>query len=203
MNRKNAWIFYCRFGGGLFYLLNKVLLALSEGKVGPLRRKLKITGWITYLIGVPAWAVILVGNHDWIAASIQVGAIPAMLLGVYSSYNDQKKTPKRFIRIVGLCTYSALFFGILCSVRHHGGMLSTSQILELGVMFGFLLGSFLMAKKNPLGWLFFMPMNLCMAALMFLEDQHIMMAQQLVSLGFVIYGLKTHIRHHDGVLLAV
>jgi len=54
-------------------------LRLQKEKKKNTQRRLKIIGWIIYLSGVPAWVIILIGKHDWIAASIEAGGIPAML----------------------------------------------------------------------------------------------------------------------------
>lgn len=176
--------------GGVSYLANKVLFALSESKQGQPKKNLKINGWVIYILGVPAWVTILVSHHDWIAASIEAGGIPAMLLGLYNAYHDNQRSHRWFNKFVTLCTYSSLTFGLLYSVKHHGGITSISQVLEMGVMLGFLIGSYLMAKNNPAGWLFFMLMNLSMGALMLLQDKPILVAQQLVSLCFVVYGFN-------------
>jgi hypothetical protein len=176
--------------GGGFYLINKILFALSESKQDLLKKQLKIIGWIIYILGVPAWVIILVGHQDWIAASIEAGGIPAMLLGLYNTYHDHKKPHKIFNYFVSFSTYAALAFGLIYSVNFHGGISSISQILEIGVMLGFLLGSFYMAKNSPNGWLFFMLMNISMASLMYLQEKPILMAQQLLSLCFVVYGFK-------------
>jgi len=174
---------------GGFYLINKVLFAFAEGKSNDVKRNIKIKAWIIYILGVPAWVAILVAHQNWIAASIEAGAIPAMLLGLYNTYHNNKKHNKWFNRIVAWCTYTSLAFGVIYSVLTHGGIVSISQLLEVGVMMGFLLGSFAIAKNNPVGWLFFILMNLSMASLMLLQDKPILMAQQLLSLLFVVYAL--------------
>jgi hypothetical protein len=176
--------------GGSFYLTNKILFALSEGKHGKTKKYLKVSGWSFYILGVPAWVIILVGHEDWIAASIEAGGIPAMLLGLYNTCHDNNRPHKAFNAFVTLCTYSSLAFGLIYSLSIHGGITSVSQILEVGVMLGFLMGSYFMAKNNPNGWLFFMLMNLSMASLMFLQEKPILMVQQLLSLCFVIYGFN-------------
>ncbi|WP_040726700.1 hypothetical protein [Thiomicrorhabdus sp. Kp2] len=183
--------FILQIWGGLFYLLNKILFALAEGKKVPLKKKLKVSGWSIYILGVPAWVIILIDHHNWIAASIEAGGIPAMLLGLYNTYHDYKKPNKGFNAFVTLCTYSSLALGVTYSLYVHGGITSISQVLEIGVMLGFLLGSYYLAKNNPNGWLFFMLMNLSMASLMFLQDKPILMAQQLLSFCFVLYGFNT------------
>ena len=175
------------WGGGC-YLANKILFSVSESRAESIRRKLKVSGWLVYILGVPAWVIILVSNNDWIAASIEAGGIPAMLLGLYNTIHNHRRVNRAFNRVVSLCTYSSLVFGLSFSVYHHGGINSLTQVLEVGVMLGFLLGSYLLAKGNLNGWLFFMLMNSSMASLMFIQDKPVLMAQQLVSLCFVIYG---------------
>ena len=176
--------------GGAFYLLNKMLFAFSEAKVAQQKRKLTMLAWASFLIGVPAWLIILVGQGNWIAASVEAGGIPAMLLGLYNTYYNNQRPNKLFNRVVTLSTYLSLAVGLSFSLWVHVGVTSITQVLEMGVMLGFLFGSYLMAKSNPKGWLFFMLMNLSMASLMLMQDKVILMLQQLVSLGFVIYGYR-------------
>ena len=181
------------WGGGL-YLLNKVFFALAEGRPDAVKRKLRILGWIVYLLGVPAWVIILVSKHDWIAAAIEAGGVPAMLFGLLNACQNTDSPNKTLDFVTSLITYAALIFGLGYSVYDFGGITSGSQILEIGVMIGFLLGSYLLAKKNSYGWLFFMLMNGSMAALMFLQHKPLLSIQQLVSLCFVIYGFTVAMR---------
>ena len=176
--------------GGGFYLINKMLFALSENKQDIVKKKFKTLGWIIYILGVPAWVIILVGHQNWIAASIEAGAVPAMLLGLYNTYHDHKKPHKRFNQFVSFSIYGSIVFGLIHSFNLYGGLTSLTQILEIGVMLGFLLGSYYMAKNNANGWLFFMLMNLSMASLMFIQAYPILMAQQLLSFFFVLYGFQ-------------
>lgn len=176
--------------GGGFYLINKILFSLSENKQDIVKKKLKIIAWIIYILGVPAWVIILVGQQNWIAGSIEAGAIPAMLLGLYNTYHDHKKQHKRFNQFVSVSIYGSIVFGLVHSFNIYGGLTSVTQILEIGVMLGFLLGSYYMAKNNANGWLFFMLMNLSMASLMYLQGYPILIAQQLLSFIFVLYGFQ-------------
>lgn len=175
--------------GGGFYLLNKLLFAVAQGKPAALHKKISLLAWVIYILGVPAWVIILLGHQNWIAASIEAGGVPAMLLGIYNTYHDNRKHNRFFNRFVAFCTYASLLFGLSYSVFVHGGIVSVTQLLEIGVMMGFLLGSYAVAKNKDVGWLFFMLMNLSMAALMYLQDKPILMAQQLLSLCFVGYAL--------------
>lgn len=182
-------LFLQLWGGGL-YLLNKVFFALAEGKRESLKRKLRIIGWTVYILGVPAWVVILIGKHDWIAASIEAGGIPAMMFGLYNVYRSDVSPSKILDRMTSMFTYGFLVFGVCYSLYDYGGITTVSQILEMGVMIGFLLGSYLLAKKNISGWIFFMLMNCSMATLMLIQHKPLLSVQQLVSLCFVLYGFS-------------
>jgi hypothetical protein len=174
--------------GGGFYLINKILFALAEGKNENTKRQLKLAGWTIYILGVPAWVIILISKHDWIAASIETGGVPSMLFGLFTAYQNAESPNKIFDIVASLFTYVFLILGVSYSVYDYGGITSVSQLLEIGVMIGFLIGSYLLAKNNSYGWLFFMLMNSSMASLMLIQNKPFLSVQQLVSLCFVIYG---------------
>lgn len=186
-------IFFQAWGGG-FYLLNKIFFAFAEGKSKAFKRRLKIAGWLVYLAGVPAWVTILVGKHDWIAASIEAGGVPSMLFGLATAYQGAAHPNKVFDATAAFFTYGFLLLGVGYSVYDYGGITSLSQLLEIGVMIGFLVGSYLLAKNNPHGWGYFMLMNGSMAALMFMQHKPLLGVQQLISLGFVIYGFTVSLK---------
>lgn len=177
------------WGGGA-YLINKILFALGEGKGIDIQRKYKLYGWVTYIFGVPAWVIILLCEQNWIAASIEAGGVPSMLLGLYTVYEGSQAAHRILDRIASLFTYGSIALGVGYSLVDYGGITSFSQLLEIGVMVGFLLGSYLLAKSNRTGWLFFMLMNGSMATLMFIQNKPLLVMQQLVSLSFVVYGFR-------------
>ncbi len=180
--------------GGGFYLLNKIFLAMAEGQGDRTKRKLRILGWVVYLLGVPAWVIILIGKHNWIAASIEAGGVPAMLFGLFNVYQN-KTVPNRVLdALTSTITYAFVILGVCYSLYDYGGLVAVTQLLEISAMTGFLLGSYLLAKHNRIGWLLFMLMNGSMAALMFIQHKPILTAQQLVSLCFVAYGFRMAVR---------
>ena len=189
-----------QFWGGGFYLINKVFFAFAEGKKESTKRRLKIFGWIIYLLGVPAWVIILVNKHDWIAASIEAGGVPAMLFGLFTVYQNKGIPNKIFDFIASLFTYAFLVFGVFYSALDYGGITSVSQILEIGVMIGFLIGSYLLAKNNSYGWPFFILMNGSMGSLMLIQGKPILAVQQVVSLCFVIYGFIVSIKTNHKII---
>ena len=180
--------------GGCFYLFNKVFFALAEGKPPGTKRNLRLAGWMVYILGVPAWVIILVGKHDWIAASIEAGGVPSMLFGLFTAYQNADSPNKIFDFTASIFTYGFLIVGVGTSIYDYGGITSVSQLLEIGVMIGFLIGSYLLAKGNIYGWVFFMLMNGSMASLMLLQHKPLLTVQQLVSLCFVIYGFSASLR---------
>ena len=179
-----------QFWGGASYLINKIFFALAEGKKQNIKRKLKFYGWAIYILGVPAWVLILLSKQNWIAASIEAGGIPSMFLGLYTVYKNSKLPNSIFDKVASFFTYGSIALGVSYSLFDYGGITSFSQVLEMGVMLGFLLGSYLLAKNNRTGWLFFMLMNGSMATLMFVQNKPLLTAQQIVSLSFVIYGFR-------------
>jgi hypothetical protein len=181
---------FLQFWGGGSYLINKIFFALSEGKRKNIKRKLMIYGWAIYIFGVPAWVIILLNEQNWIAASMEAGGVPSMLLGLCTAYRKSGSPNTLFDKIASFFTYGSIALGVGYSLFDYGGITSISQVLEMGVMVGFLLGSYLLAKSNRTGWLFFMLMNGSMATLMFIQHKPLLTAQQIVSLSFVIYGFR-------------
>ena len=179
-------IFLQLWGGG-FYLINKILFSFSESKNHNIKNTFKQYAWSAYIIGAPAWIILLIDKNDWIAASIELGGIPAMLLGLYKTcYKVQAN--QNIENTVKYITYSVILLGLVLSFQHYGGINSLSQFLELGASIGFLMGTYLMSQNNFKGYLYFMLMNINMALLMGLQDKYILMTQQFISLLFVIYG---------------
>jgi hypothetical protein len=170
------------------YLMNKVFFAVAEGRPDAVRRRFKLWGWGVYILGVPGWVVILAGHHNWIAASIEAGGLPSMVLGFASVY-FKDKPPNRFLNTAAkVCVYISLAAGITYSVIDYGGITSVRQILEMAAMAGFLVGSYLLAGNNRSGWLCFMVMNICMGILLQIQGKPLLALQQVASLSFVIYG---------------
>jgi len=179
---------FLQFWGGAFYLLNKILFSLAERKKKREQRQFRIAGWIVYLLGVPAWVIILILKNNWIAASIEAGAIPSMFFGLYNVITNSRKPNRLFDRITSFFTYFFILLGTGYSIHEYGGITTFSQYLEIGTMIGFLMGSYLLAKNRIAGWPFFMLMNASMGTLMLIQAKPILAVQQGISLCFVVYG---------------
>ena len=54
----------------------------ETGKAKETKRAFRITAWAVYLAGIPAWLWIFIQDKRWIAAALEFGGAPAMLLGL-------------------------------------------------------------------------------------------------------------------------
>jgi hypothetical protein len=172
--------------GGTCYLLAKILLAIAEGLSNG--TKCRIIGWFTYLIGIPAWVIILINNNNWVVASNDVGCIPSMILGIITAWKQNIKVNKIFDKFVRYFTFSMILFGIIYSIYYFHGITTFTQILEIFVIIGFLSGSYLLAKNNQKGWLFFALMCISMIILLFIQNKILLAFLQGISIFVVIYG---------------
>ena len=168
--------------GGIFYLLNKIFFSRAErSKTEQLKRSWRIRSWLVYLAGLPAWIIVLISEHNWIAAAVESGGSPAMLIGLIIAWKGRGKEP-RWLDYIAIFS---VIFGLVLSLYEFGGINTVNQLLELGIAAGFLLGSYLLAKDNAHGYFWLMLGNVSCAALMGIQGFYIFMVQQLVSLLFV------------------
>ncbi len=172
--------------GGVGYLLHKIFLSFAENSEQ--KRKLSIYGWSAYLLGLPAWVLILSFKHNWIATAVETGGAPAMLFGLIAAWKGLDDTPPRYKTIAKWFVRVFLTIGIAYSVLDYGGITEWSQGLEIACMIGFLRGTNLLANKDPRGWPWFMLMNASMGILV-MRDNPILAAQQFISFWFDVYGL--------------
>lgn len=169
--------------GGIFYLLNKIFFSQAERKSSETaKEKWQIWAWIVYIIGLPGWTTLFIIKHNWIAFSIEAGGLPAMLLGLIIALRGKGQEPKWLDYV----TIISIVLGIGFSLYDFGGLTSYTQILELSLTTGFLLGTYLLANKNPKGYLWFMLMNLSCGTLMLFQNYPWLAGQQAISLLFVI-----------------
>jgi len=177
---------FLQIWGGIGYLLAKILLAVAEGMNNG--RKLRIIGWFSYLLGIPAWVILLAGKNNWVVAAIDLGSVPSMILGIVIAWKQNNQINKMADIFVKAFTFLMIITGTFYSVYYFHGITTFSQILEILITFGFLSGSYLLAKNNPNGWLLFALMCTCMGILMLIQDKVILVFQQGISLVVVIVG---------------
>ena len=177
---------FLQIWGASCFLLNKIFLAIAENQSDP--RSLLIKAWLVYLLGVPAWEIFFIVDENWIAAAVQIGVVPSMLLGLASAWKNNRPPPDWLSRLSKKLVYIFSAFGLTYSLYSYQGLTALTQVFELMNMIGFLGGTYLLSMRNINGWLYFMPMNIGMGALMAIEENYIMAFQQVISLCFVVYG---------------
>lgn len=177
---------FLQIWGGAAYLIAKILLASAEGMNNG--RKWRIIGWFSYLLGIPAWVILLAKKNSWVVAAIDLGSIPSMILGLVTAWKQDTQVNKLFDIFVKFFTFFMILLGTSYSIYFFHGITTFSQILEILITICFLLGSFLLAKNNPQGWLLFAFMCICMGILMFIQDKTLLVFQQGVSLIVVVAG---------------
>ena len=183
---------FLQIWGGGGYLLAKILLSHAEGLEKD--RPWRIAGWLAYIIGLPAWIIILAGKNNWIAAANEAGGLPALVLGLVFAWKSLDKAPALADWGVKLFTWIMIALGLGYSIYVFRGITAFTQILEMGVTIGFLLGTYLLAKKKPSGWIFFALMLCSMGTLMSLQGKVILIVQQAISLVFAIRGFARGIK---------
>lgn len=175
--------------GGSCYLLNKVFLAFSERfrmrgfESGA--RCWRTVAWVVYLIGLPPWVIVFIAWHNWIAAAVEGSGAPAMILGLVMAIKGRDyKVPRWLDWLAILC----IFFGFGYSLYDFGGLTKINQWLEIGLVAGFLIGTYLLAKDKSSGYLWFVLMHVSCGWLMWIQDCRWMTIQQIISLGFIGYA---------------
>jgi hypothetical protein len=172
--------------GGAGYLFSKIFIARSEfledGK------KWRLAGWITYLAALPAWVFLLAGRQNWIAAAIETAGIPSIILGIVITWKRNNNPNKYADWSIRVFTGMMILLGVIFSICTFGGIKTFSQMLEIVIIFGYLVSNYLLARRSPYAWLMFMTGLVSMGMLMYIQDKIILCVQQLVSLVPVTIG---------------
>lgn len=178
--------------GGIFFLLNKIFLAVSERALiqgaTEFSRKWRIASWVVYLIGLPAWVIIFIQWKNWIAAGVEASGAPAMVLGLVIAVQGKDKKPPRWLDYLAIICIP-LGFGY--SLYDFGGITTINQWLEIGLVLGFLVGTYMLAKENSNGYLWYVLMHTTCGLLMYIQGYPWLLLQQLLSLIFIVDAYQT------------
>ena len=175
--------------GGTGYLLAKILLVRAE--FTDKDRNVRLTGWIVYLFSLPAWVILLASRQNWIASAIETAGVPSIILGIVMTWK-QTNNPNAVIDwSIGIFTCLMIVLGVSYSVYTFNGIKTFSQILEIIIIFGYLVSNYLLAKRNPFAWLMFMTGLVSMSILMYIQGKPLLCIQQLLSLIPAIIGFIT------------
>ncbi|MHB9295254.1 hypothetical protein PilKf_00996 [Pillotina sp. SPG140] len=172
--------------GGIGYFLAKILLVRADFVEND--KNVRLAGWIVYLLGLPAWVILLISEQDWIASAIETAGVPAIILGMVMTWK-QIKNPNKYIDwAIRIFTCIMILTGTIYSIYTFNGIKTFSQILEIIIIFGYLVSNYLLAKRNRYAWLMFMVGLISMSMLMYIQNKPILCIQQLVSLIPVMIG---------------
>ncbi len=152
----------------------------------------KIASWGVYLFGLWFWLIVFVVDYSSIALAVELGGMPAMLLGLVNAVNGKDKEPRWLFITATL----AVVAGLSYSFHHYGGINTWSQAAEIGLSLGFLVGTLLLSRENPHGYALFIIMNICCAWLMYLKGRNVLFVQQIISLAFMIDAYRINLRRH-------
>ena len=172
--------------GGAGYFLSKVFLVRAEFTERD--KNWRLAGWISYLAGMPAWVTLFISRQDWIASAIEIASIPAITLGIVLVWKQTVKPNKSFDLGIKIFNFLIITAGTVYSIYIFNGITTFSQVLEIIIMFSVLSGNYLLAKRNPYGWLMFMIALISTSTLMYIQGKPILCAQQLISLIPAIIG---------------
>jgi hypothetical protein len=188
---------FLQWWGGIGYLLSKILIVRSEFLVND--KNCRLIGWIAYLLALPAWVILLISRKNWIASAVETAGIPSIILGIVITWK-QNNNPNKYIDwSIRIFTGIMILLGIISSIYTFGGIKAFSQILEIIIIFGFLVSNYLLARRSPFAWLMFMAGLISMSILMYIQNKPILCIQQLVSLIPVIIGFKICIKKSKSI----
>ncbi len=184
--------------GGVFYLLNKIFLSLGERMAKKIiwisvyrfleslnidKTKLKIWSWISLLIGIPFWLILFKIQNNSIALALEASAIPSIVIGLIFSVKGLNKKEPFWIKYVVI--YS-IVYGLHQSISYYNGINNEIQITEIIMVFTFLIGNYYLTKGKNTGYIYYILMHVSCIYLMYLNEYHGLMWQQLISIGFVV-----------------
>lgn len=176
-------IIWLQVWGGSGYLINKFLFSRAERcSIHKRQNTIRIWSWLIYLLALPAWLAVFALEGNWIAAAVELGGVPSMILGLIAALKEGKQSEMKWMNSLASVF---VIIGILLSVVETHGTFKLTQLTEIGIAVGFLLGTYHLAKNHTTGYLWLMLGNLSCAALMALESLYLLMFQQLLSLFFV------------------
>lgn len=182
---------FLQLWGGVFYTLNKILFSYSEhtkvrgDEVG--FKRWRVASWAVYIVGLPAWVILLAGNRAWIAAGVEACGFLSMLLGLVTANRGKGGGSPRWLDVAArFCIPLGFFY----SLYDFGGLNTVNQWLEIGLVVGFLVGTYLLAKERSVGYLWYVLMHVSAGGLMWNQGLLWLCAQQLLSLAFIVDAYK-------------
>lgn len=181
-------LIFMQIWGGIFYLLNKVFLSIAERKElsAPTQKSIwRIWSWGIYILGVPPWFILFVIDRKWIAAALELGGLPGMVLGFIIAMHPEHKEPGWLKHIA----IGSIIIGLSYSVYDFEGIHTWSQWTEIIMIAGFLIGTYQLARKKISGYIWYILMHL--ACIYLMNTFPWLIFQQIISIAFVLDAYQT------------
>ncbi len=177
------------------YLLQKVFLWAAERsqdhKDEVRERRWRIAAWAVYMVGLPPWMIIFIREHNWIAGLVEASGFPAMVLGLAIAIRgSQEKLPPWIYKLAIIC--AVLGFG--ASLYDFRGIKTLNQWLEIGLVLGYLIGTYQLAIERANGYAWYVLMHVCCGLLMWIQHSPWLCLQQVASLIFIVAAYR---RNHQ------
>lgn len=175
----------------LGYLLQKVFLWMAEvaddRNDEVIERRWRIAAWAVYMVGLPPWVIIFISERNWIAGLVEASGFPAMVLGLAIAIRGTKeKLPPWIFEI----TIASALCGFAASFWDFKGINTINQWLEIGLVLGYLVGTYQLALENAGGYLWYVLMHVSCGWLMWIQHSPWLCAQQVASLGFIVAAYR-------------
>jgi len=183
---------FLQWWGGIAYFLAKVFLVSAD--IAKKNNKIRLVGWLAFLIGLPTWVIFQAMNKNWMASAMEIASIPSILLGIIMAWKRYVNLNKIVDRSILIFTLFMIIVGIFYSVYTFNGIKTFSQLLEIVIIFCYLLSIYLLAKRNPFSWLMLIIGHVSMSYLMFIQKNYILWIQQIVSIIPAIIGLMNNMK---------
>lgn len=178
--------------GALFFLANKIFFSAKEHARDPLQKtKWSAWSWSLYLVGLGPVVWMLAVKNDWMATWVEVGGGPAMVVGLIRAIRKLKGLEdlfwlKKFETWMYKLAYACTALGVIASLWYYHGLEHLTQLYELGLSIGFLIGTLALVDDRRSGYLWYVLMHVSTSALCFTQHYQFFAVQQIISLGFVI-----------------
>ena len=183
---------FLQIWGGIGYLSSKVFIVRAEFLLNG--RNCRLIGWIVYILALPAWVILFISRQNWIAAAVEVAGIPSLILGIVITWK-QNNNPNKYIDwSIRVFTGITILLGIIFSIYTFGGVKKFSQVLELIIIFGILVSTYLLARRNPYAWLTYTSGHISTGILMYIQNKPMLFVQQMLSIIPAIIGFRICIK---------
>ena len=122
-----------------------------------------------------------------------------MFLGLVIALRGTTRNKPRWLdRIALVC----IPLGFAYSRYDFGGLNTINQWLEIGLVLGFLIGTYLLANDRASGYLWYVLMHLTCGWLMWIQGYPWLFLQQVVSLGFIVDAYRMTKKRKAWVVIA-